>query len=491
MEHPPTSAADRRPSPAQGDGLGRGAIGTGDLVFFVVAAAAPLTVMAGVAPLAISIGGVAAPSGYLLAGVLLLLFAVGFTAMSRHIRNAGAFYAYVGRGLGRRAGTGAALVALVSYNLIEIGLLAAFAFFTSQTLDSLFGVAIPWQVWALVGLTAIGLLGYLKVTLSAKVLGVALALEVAILLVFEVALIAGGGGPGGFDLASFDPANLATSGAGAMFVLTVGAFIGFEATAIYAEEARDPERSVPRATYLAVAFLGLFYAFTVWTFVVAYGSDRVQAVASGEGGADMVFAAAASFAGPWASGTMRVLIVVSAFAATLAFHNAANRYLFALGREGVLPSALARVDRRTRSPVAAVLTQSAFALVVLVAGMLLGADPYNDLLLLTNGPGILGIMALQALAAVSVIAFFRRDRRGFSAWRIAVAPAVAAAGLGVLCVLVAVNFELLTARGASVNAVLIATPPACFAAGWAVAARMRRTDPRRYARLTTVDAEEN
>ena len=78
-------------------GLARGTLGTASVAFFVVAAAAPLLVMAGVAPLAIGFGGVGAPSGYLIAGVTLAIFAVGFTAMTKYIHNAGAFYAYISR----------------------------------------------------------------------------------------------------------------------------------------------------------------------------------------------------------------------------------------------------------------------------------------------------------------------------------------------------------------------------------------------------------
>ncbi|MGW0735222.1 hypothetical protein [Streptomyces sp. NPDC002851] len=116
------TASPQRPAAS----LEHGAIGTGDLVFFVVAAAAPLTVMAGVAPLAIAMAGPAAPLGYLISGLLLIVFAAGFTAMSRYVRNAGAFYAYIGRGIGRAAGVGSAYVALLAYNAIEIGLLVGF-----------------------------------------------------------------------------------------------------------------------------------------------------------------------------------------------------------------------------------------------------------------------------------------------------------------------------------------------------------------------------
>ncbi|GAA3146303.1 APC family permease [Streptomyces rectiviolaceus] len=470
-------------------GLSGGAVGTGDLVFFVVAAAAPLTVMAGVAPLAIGMAGRAAPLGYLISGLLLIVFAAGFTAMSRFVRNAGAFYAYIGRGLGRPAGAGSAYVALYSYNAIEVGLLVAFGWFTESGFQDLTGVRVAWWIWAVAGLVAVGVLGYLKVTFSAKVLGVALALEVLVLLVFEAGLLAHGGGPQGLDLGTLSPGHLGGAGVGGMFVLAVGAFVGFEATAIYAEEAREPERTVPRATYIAVAFLAFFYTFTVWMIINAYGSDRAQAVADGEGGADMVFTATERFAGAWAADSMHVLIITSAFAATLAFHNGAARYFYALGREGLLPRRLAAVSPKTRAPVTAVVAQSVLALAVVAVTVVSGADPYTVTFLWSNGSGILGVMLMQALAALAVYGFFRRDRRGMPAWRVVVAPLIACAGLAVLIALVCANLDLLTGASGGVNAALIAPLPVLFVAGAALALRIGRRDPQAYERLTTVDAE--
>ncbi|MGR7001045.1 APC family permease [Yinghuangia aomiensis] len=487
---PGADAAVPTSSAPSGEGhLTRGAIGTGDLVFFVVAAAAPLTVIAGGAPLAIGMGGKATPFGYFVSGLLLMCFAAGFTAMSRYVRNAGAFYAYIGQGLGRPAGVGAAYVAILAYNMVEVGLLAGFGFFAETGIDSVFGFHMVWWAWSLIGLVAIGALGYLKVTLSAKVLGVALVLECLILLVLDGGIFADGGGPQGLDFTVFDPGHLGDSGVGGMFVLAIGAFVGFEATAIYAEEAKDPARSVPRATYIAVGFLGIFYAFSVWMILNAYGSDNAQAVAQGEGGPDMVYTAAGHFVGQWASDAMHVLIITSAFAATLAFHNGAARYFYAMGREGLMPRKLATIDRRMESPVVAVVAQSALALIGVLVTIAVDADPYMITFLWTNATGILGVMAMQLLAALAVVGYFRKDRRGFPVWRVVVAPVVAAVGLGYMIYKVVDGFDMLTASGDSTNAALIVPIPVVFAIGVVVALGIRARQPERYARLTTVDVE--
>ncbi|AZK98035.1 MULTISPECIES: APC family permease [Streptomyces] len=498
--NPPPTALDPSPgaaAPASGatpppqgtDGLAKGRIGTSDLVFFVVAAAAPLTVLAGVAPFAIGIGGPATPLGYLVSGILLVFFAAGFTAMSRHVRNAGAFYAYVARGLGRTLGVGTAYLATLSYNLIAPGVAAGFGYFASTTIEDLTGAEVPWWPLATLCVLGVGVLGWLRVTLSAKVLGIALVLEVLVLLVMEVGILADRGTEA-FDTTSFDPSVLASSaGMAGMFVLVIGAFTGFEATAIYAEEARDPARTVPRATFIAIGFLALFYAFSVWVLMGGFGTDTSVSMARAADGPQLTFTAAEQFVGRWLADSMHVLIVISAFAATLAFHNAAARYLYALGREGLLPRRLARVSPKQGSPAAAVVVQTVFGLVIVVGGALIGADPYGEIFLWSNSTGVLGIMVMQALAALAVVFFFRRDRQGMSVWRVVVAPLVAFAGLAVLAVLAVVHFDLLTGRTGAVNTALLVPLPVVLAIGIAVAVRIRRLDPARFARLTEVDVE--
>src|SRR5437870_874673 len=110
---PPTASADVA--------LKRNAIGTGGIAFLVISAAAPLTVMAGVAPVALNVGGIGAPAGYLLAGIVLTVFAVGFMAMTRHVSASGGFYTYISLALGKTAGLASAILAIISYNCLQIG----------------------------------------------------------------------------------------------------------------------------------------------------------------------------------------------------------------------------------------------------------------------------------------------------------------------------------------------------------------------------------
>lgn len=485
--------AETAPAPTSAAGTGErsrrlesDAIGVFGLVFFVVAAAAPLTVMAGAAPLTIGIGnGVGAPGAYAIAGIVLLVFAVGYTAMSRYVRNAGAFYAYVSQGLGRPLGLAAAFIALYTYNTIQVGLYGLFGFFASSVVADYLGVSLGWEAWAFIAIALVFALGVRRITLSAKILGTLLILEVLILLVMGLA-ITFAGGEAGLTATSFAPGNIFSGAAGVAFMFGFAAFIGFEATAIYGEESRDYRRTVPRATYAAVAFLGLFYAFVSWTIVNAFGVANVtQAAAEAPG--ELFFVATNEYVGPFAEDVMSVLIVTSIFAALLAFHNAVNRYLYALGREGVLPTALASTHTAHHSPWVAGLVQSVIAAVVVGIFALAGADPLIELLAWLTGAGTAGILLLQAMVSVAVIGYFRKRRDLDSRlWNTLVAPILGATGLTAGLVLVLGNFATLTGAGTAINLVLLLPIPIAAAIGILAAQRLRRTNAEAYERFGTV-----
>ncbi|MFZ3469863.1 APC family permease [Streptomyces sp. 4.24] len=467
--------------PRTGTELRRGALGTADISFFVISAAAPLTVMAGVAPVAILLGGVGAPAGYLLAGLTLAVFAIGFTTMSRHVRSGGAFYAYIARGLGKRVGIGAALLALVGYNGMEIGVYGLLGTTTADTARSLAGIDVPWLPVSLAGLALIWYGGFRSIDFGAKLLGVLLVAETGILV-----LLAGGvlieGGAHGLSPGSFAPGAVLVPGTAAVLAFAFAAFTGFESTVIYRREARDPDRTIPRATYIAVAFLGLFYAFIVWTVIQAFGSEEVLTAAA-EDPAGLFFTAITTYVGPWAADLMHVFIVTSVIASLLAFHNAINRYVLALAEEGVLPAALGRIHPRHGSPYLAGLAQTALGAVIVLGFALAGADPYQQLLLWVNTPGMIGLMALMLLAAIAVPVYFHRVPHAEGPWRTLVAPVTAAVLLAVAICLVVSKVGLFTMASTTVNTVLVALVPAVFAAGLVLARRLKTRRPEVYARF--------
>ena len=430
----------------------RGQLGVSGIVFLVLAAVAPLTGIIVVAGIGIAVGtGGGTPVMFLIATAVFLMFAVGYAQMARHLVNAGGFYAYVVRGLGRTAGLVAAFVAMVGYNCFVAGAVGTSGFFTSTVVSGVFGLDAPWWLWSLVSVAGVWALTRAGIDFSAKVLGVALVCEVSILLVLDVAVLL----RTGFSFEVFHPEVFMTGSLGLGLLFAANAFVGFEATGLFSEEARDPRRTIPRATYLAITFIGVFAAVTTWAIVSALGVRQAGGIAAEhlEAG-DLVFTVSAEYLGTALTDVMQLLLVVSLFAALLALHNAAVRYFYALGRVGVLSRSLARTRRANGSPVVASTTQLVLATAVAMAYALAGADPITALVASFTGIGTLGIIVLQAIAASAIVVHFRRTRD--PRWgRTFVLPLLGGAGLWTVTVLAFLNFSALAG---SENPVVTALP---------------------------------
>jgi amino acid transporter len=162
---------------------------TSQIVFLVVAAAAPLSALIGTVPLAFAIGdGPGMPGMFALVGAVLLCFSVGYAAMSRRIVNTGGFYTYLAHGLGRPPAVGGALLAVASYNAIVIGMVGALGYFAALVFGQA-GIDLPWQLYSALAMAAVAVLGYRKIDLSARVLSVLIVAEVAILVLLDAGVL--------------------------------------------------------------------------------------------------------------------------------------------------------------------------------------------------------------------------------------------------------------------------------------------------------------
>ncbi|WP_047865687.1 APC family permease [Rubrobacter aplysinae] len=459
-------------------GLQRRALGVPDLVFFIVAASAPLTAVAGgQAATYLVTGNRAVPFMFIPLGIILALFAIGYAAMSRHVTNAGAFYSYVSKGLGKVYGVGAAFVALIAYNSMQLGIYGLFGVAFGSSMSSILGITAPWWLWCLMCIGIIATLGVLRIDLNARVLAVVLVLEVLIVALFDLSILAEPG-PQGFSLLGFDPTIAFGAAAGATLTFCAASFVGFESAAIYSEEVRDPRRTVARATFIAVGLIAVFYAFSSWLLGIAAGpatmvdpGAMVEAGFTAGGEPDpttVLFVAGAERLGQIWGTSASLLFATSLFAALLSFHNAVARYMFALGREGVVPRAFGSVRAGSGAPWVASLAQSALALTIVLIFALAAADPVLTLFTWLTNLGALGVLLLMSITSFAVIGYFRRrPETGLSRWSSAVAPAIAGVLLTVVLILGVTNFNVLItgATDAPLNTMAVVLPVILFGGG--------------------------
>ena len=459
----------------------QGNLGTGAIVLMVIAAAAPLTVIGGNVPLAVGLGnGAGAPVGFALAAVILLVFSVGFVTMTPFVTEAGAFFSYVTAGLGSRAGLGAAFTALVAYTAIQVGVYGYMGWAVNDFVTYFGGPALPWWLYSFASMAIVAVLGYRHIELSAKVLGVALALEILVVIVLDIVIFATGGANGP-ALETFDSANVFTGSIGVAVLFALTGFIGFEATAVFRDEARNPERTIPRATYLAVTIIGAFYAISCWALVTGVGADSVvtvaQATLAGEG--NMLLDVTEQYLGTVMRDVVQVLLITSLFACVLSFHNVIARYQFSLANKGVLPARLGVIDKKHDSPSASSIVQTVTAAAVLGVLAASGLDPLVGVFGSMAGVATVGMVILLLTTSIAVFVFFARrpSARSGRMWGSRVFPILAIAGLCVALWLVLSNFTLVTGGSASVSTILAIIPAVAMAIGILLGKRFRLDRP--------------
>jgi amino acid transporter len=441
-----SAAVETFPTPSSG--LKKGSIGIVAVIFMAVANAAPITAMTGNTPIAVGFGnGLGAPAGFLFATIILTLFALGYVAMARHITTTGAFYGFISHGLGQVWGMASGVLATFAYVVFEGSLIGGCAYFANDALNTIFGVNIPWLVIAIVAIVAIALLCYFDISLTAAILGVTLTAEVLILLALAFSVIFSGGGPDGFMLNQTVLLNNAFEGlpagafgtaaaAGSMAIGLFFAFwswVGFETTAVYGEESRNPKKIIPRATIIAVVGLGLFYTFISAMVIAGNGAKASVETSISASPLDLFFGLVNSNLGGVILDVYKALLVIGSFACALAFHNAASRYLFALGREipsEKVKSTIGSTHPKHGSPWVASTIQSVITLLIVLAFAFFTAVqvpdangspvdtptlvPYVNVYGLLALIGTAAILLVQAICSAAVIWYFwvRKTHRG-------------------------------------------------------------------------------
>lgn len=463
--------------------LKKNSLGVGSITFLVVSAAAPLTAAGGGVPPSMLFGNGAGIAGtFAIVTVILLLFSVGYVAMSRHVKNAGAFYAFAAMGLGGRAGGAAMMVALLAYNAMQIGLLGLFGAIASGTFAE-FGLVLPWYVWSYIAIALVAVLGYRQVDLSAKVLMLLVLAEFAIVLALNAAILISGG-EAGLNLQPFAWSQI-TSGTPSIGILfCFAAFIGFEATTIYAEEARDPTVTVPRATFISVGLIGLFYILTSWLMVMGVGVDKLMPTLQGlPDPAMFLFELSGRYLGGTLTMIMGILFMTSVFAAVLAFHNAVARYKFVAGREGILPDMVGVTHATHQSPHVGSVIQTVLALAVVSLFVAQGLDPVLNLFVWLTQLGTLAVLGLMAATSFAVVGYFARDAMGESPVATKVLPVLTGLVMAYLFVIIFRDFGALTGSSGMLAWGLPGLTILFAAIGFGLASMLAGRDPARFAAL--------
>lgn len=461
------------------------------IVFMVTAAAAPLVVVSLYIPISLSAGaGMATALTYAATTTILVIFAIGFAQMAKRITSAGAFYTFTTAGLGRPAGLGVGFTILAGYSMISPAIAGGFGFYASALLSTHFGLDVAWYWCSVAALVLMFVISFFRITYGARILSFLLAVEVIIVLIVCFATVGQGGAEGQMS-AAFDPTEWGAAPAiGVGFFLAFWSWIGFETTAIYGEETVDPKKAVPRATYIAVLALGVFYTFAAYAGTVGFGSSSPEQ--AGTLIDQYFFQLADDYTAHFIRTIMDFLVVTSFFACSFAFHNNASRYLFSLGRDGILPRALGRTHHQHKSPHIAAGAQAAIAIITVAIFAIGGADPLLHLGTWLPIFCTLAVISVQFVVSLAVIGYFNRIGRASAGdwWKTMVAPALGAFAQAVVVFLLLRNLTFLAGADVLVIKLIPWFVAGIAAIGFLYALWLRSSDPARFETIGKLHDEE-
>ncbi|GJF08047.1 amino acid permease [Mycolicibacterium cyprinidarum] len=413
-------------------------VGTG--IFFVLAEAVPEA-------------GPAVIISFVIAGVAAGLSAICYAEMASAVPVSGSSYSYAYTTLGEFVAMGIGACLLLEYGVSISAVAVGWSGYVNKLLDNLFGVqvpqllsAAPWDDGAgLVNLPAVLLIVMCAALLirgaseSAVVNTIMVAIKLGVLLLFVVIALTAYNADhfAGFWDAGLSGITLAASG---IFF----SYIGLDAVSTAGDEVKDPQKTMPRAILAALIIVTSFYVLVAFA---ALGSQPTAEFGSEEQSTAGLAVILENITGStWASTILAAGAVISIFSVALVVMYGQTRILFAMGRDGLLPSLFAKVNPRTMTPV------NNTVIVAVVCSLLAGFVPLGSLL------DMVSIGTLVAFITVSIGVIVLRVRepdldRGFKVPFYPITPILSV--LACLVVLWGLHWYTWIAFGAWVGVALV------------------------------------
>jgi basic amino acid/polyamine antiporter, APA family len=366
-------------------------VGTG--IFFVLSAAVPEA-------------GPAVLISFVLAAIAAGLSAICYAEMASSVPVSGSTYSYAYTTMGEFVAMGVAACLLLEYGVSISAVAVGWSGYLNKLLDNLFHwqlpqslTAAPWDATpGIVNLPAVLLIVMCMLLLirgaseSATVNTIMVLIKLGVLGMFIIIALTAFNADHFHGFWDKGFGGIATAASMIFF-----SFIGLDAVSTAGDEVKDPQKTMPRAIIAALIVVTSFYILVAFAGLgtqdaAEFGSDK-----QAEAGLSVILENITG--GTWASTLLAAGAVISIFSVTLVVMYGQTRILFAMGRDGLLPSMFAKVNPRSMTPVANTV------IVAVATGILAGFIPLNWLL------DAVSIGTLVAFITVSVGVIILRVRQ--------------------------------------------------------------------------------
>jgi amino acid transporter len=371
----------------------------------------------------VSFAGLVTPWAFLFGGILLGLQALSAAQLAKVFPSAGGWYTWIARAFHPRAGFFAGV--LFSIWLPPVATLTM-SFLAKTVLEpsikAEYGVDVPWWIWVVAGVALVIFFAYQGISISEKALIITGLIEIVIMVALAFTGLASPG-PGGFSFGPLNPGNFGL--ASNLFlgvVFSIFAFSGWESTGPLAEESKNPKRNVPIGLVGSVVILTIYFVFVTWGYLVGIGVSKVGSIPTAA-----AFPVATMAQRVWGGAWVLLLFALlnSAIALSIACFNGGTRTWYAMGRSGVLPKMVGKVNPTRKTPVNAISLQVGVQALAFVCVLIWGAE--NVFFSWANAITI-GLVLMYVLCNIGVVKYYLTEGRAqFNPLLHIVIPVVASA----------------------------------------------------------------
>jgi amino acid transporter len=371
----------------------------------------------------VSFAGLVTPWAYLFGGILLGLQALSAAQLAKVFPSAGGWYTWIARAFHPRAGFFAGV--LFSIWLPPVATLTM-SFLAKTVLEpsikAEYGVDVPWWIWVVAGVALVIFFAYQGISISEKALIITGLIEIVIMVALAFTGLASPG-PGGFSFGPLNPGNFGL--AGNLFlgvVFSIFAFSGWESTGPLAEESKNPKRNVPIGLVGSVVILTVYFVFVTWGYLVGIGVSKVGSIPTAS-----AFPVATMAQRVWGGAWVLLLFALlnSAIALSIACFNGGTRTWYAMGRSGVLPKMVGKVNPTRKTPVNAISLQVGVQVLAFVCVLIWGAE---DVFFSWANAITIGLVLMYVLCNIGVVRYYLTEGRAqFNPLLHIVVPVVASA----------------------------------------------------------------
>ena len=319
---------------------------------------------------AVPIGGPAVILSFAMAGTVAGLTAICYAELASAVPVSGSSYSYAYATLGEGVAIVVAACLLLEYGVSAAAVAVGWSQYLNELFDNVLGFKIPENfaqapeqggIFNVPAVILIALCAWLLLrgaSESAKVNSIMVLIKMGVLIVFVAIAVTGWDSD---NLSDFAPAgvNGVTSAAGIIFF----SYIGLDAVSTAGEEVHNPRRNLPLAILIALAVVTTIYVLVA---VVAVAAQPLADFEGQDAGLSAILEAVTG--NTWPATVIAAGAVISIFSVTLVVIYGQTRILFAMARDGMIPSFFHRLNPRTLTPVPATIVVA--TLISILGGLL-------------------------------------------------------------------------------------------------------------------------